>query len=348
MGFERGLVAFGEDEVVGVFLVNEEPRVLALAVLGIGGDERAVQRQRFKERAEGGDLLGFFRDGDLVEQALGMMGDGAHQVHGAAVGLARAFDGFAVDGECGEFLRIVLGHPPGEQLVELCAVEPFEGTAEGGLAGHHELAGLFVGRATQVAALRLAEQRGKRGEAFRAAFAGDGGGGGDGQDGGEQVALAAAGARIGEVVVVALPERAEFFGFIGRAHGRLRHLRGEFGRQRVGAQPGAGLHQALIVECEAAMDTQTKLLAPQTTAEPPPPAKRSSQPDEQLRRMLFAKFGVDLTAVDGVAAQTALVFLSEVGPDVSKFATAEHFAWRGVLAEPLRPADSTRTVRPCR
>lgn len=85
-------------------------------------------------------------------------------------------------------------------------------------------------------------------------------------------------------------------------------------------------HQTLIGECEAEMATQTKLLAPQTTAEPPPPAKRSSQPDEPLRRMLFGKFGVDLTAVDGVAAQTGLVFLSEVGTDVSKFATAEHFA----------------------
>jgi transposase len=93
-------------------------------------------------------------------------------------------------------------------------------------------------------------------------------------------------------------------------------------------------HQALIVECEAEMSTLMKALEPQTTAEPPPPAKRSSQPDEPLRRMLFAKFGVDLTAVDGIAAQTALVFLSEVGPDVSKFATAEHFAsWLGLCPD---------------
>ena len=50
--------------------------------------------------------------------------------------------------------------------------------------------------------------------------------------------------------------------------------------------------------------------------------------------MLFAKFGVDRTAVDGVAAQTALMFLSEVGPDVSRFATAEHFAsWLGLCPD---------------
>lgn len=93
-------------------------------------------------------------------------------------------------------------------------------------------------------------------------------------------------------------------------------------------------HQTLVVECEAEMDTQTKLLPPQTSAEAPTPAKRSSQPDEPLRRMLFAKFGVDLTAVDGIAAQTGLVFLSEVGPDVGKFATSEHFAsWLGLCPD---------------
>jgi transposase len=93
-------------------------------------------------------------------------------------------------------------------------------------------------------------------------------------------------------------------------------------------------HQKLVTECQIEMDTHMKALATQTAAEPPPPAKRSSQPDEPLRRMLFGKFGVDLTAVDGVAAQTALVFLSEVGPDVSKFATAEHFAsWLGLCPD---------------
>jgi len=93
-------------------------------------------------------------------------------------------------------------------------------------------------------------------------------------------------------------------------------------------------HQKLVTECEAEMRTHMGALATQTGAEPPAPAKRSSQPDEPLRRMLFAKFGVDLTAVDGVAAQTALLFLSEVGPDVSKFASAEHFAsWLGLCPD---------------
>ncbi len=50
--------------------------------------------------------------------------------------------------------------------------------------------------------------------------------------------------------------------------------------------------------------------------------------------MVFAKFGVDVIAVDGIAARTGLVLLSEVGPDVSKFATAVHFAsWLGLCPD---------------
>ncbi len=49
---------------------------------------------------------------------------------------------------------------------------------------------------------------------------------------------------------------------------------------------------------------------------------------------LFEKFGVDLTAVDAVNVQTAYVFLSEVGVDVSKFETADHFvSWLGLCPD---------------
>ncbi len=95
-------------------------------------------------------------------------------------------------------------------------------------------------------------------------------------------------------------------------------------------------HQTLVAQCEAEMQVYMRLLETQSSAPLPPPPKRPStpQPNEPLRQMLFAKFGVDLTAVDGVAAQTALTFLSEVGPDLSKFASAEHFAsWLGLCPD---------------
>ena len=53
-----------------------------------------------------------------------------------------------------------------------------------------------------------------------------------------------------------------------------------------------------------------------------------------MRRLLLAKLGTDLTAVDGVGAGTALVWLSEVGPALDKFPTAAHFAsWLGLCPD---------------
>jgi transposase len=85
-------------------------------------------------------------------------------------------------------------------------------------------------------------------------------------------------------------------------------------------------HQTLLTECEAELKKQLDTLGAQTTAVAPPKAKPNQRCDETLRRHLFQKFGVDLTAVDGLNTQTALVVLSEVGAEVSAFPTAEHFA----------------------
>lgn len=85
-------------------------------------------------------------------------------------------------------------------------------------------------------------------------------------------------------------------------------------------------HQSLIVECEAELKKQMDALTDQTTDKVPPKAKPDQRCDEMLRQHLFQKFGVDLTAVDGLNTQTALVLLSEAGTDVSKFATADYFA----------------------
>ncbi len=83
-----------------------------------------------------------------------------------------------------------------------------------------------------------------------------------------------------------------------------------------------------ITEHMSALDDQEE--------EPSPPSnkKGNKAPDEPMRQHLFAKFGVDLTAMEGVGIQTVLAFLSEVGTDVGKFATAEHFgSWLGLCPD---------------
>ena len=63
----------------------------------------------------------------------------------------------------------------------------------------------------------------------------------------------------------------------------------------------------------------------------PPPRQRprpgkDNAPHFDLRAELYKIAGVDLTQIDGVNVLTAQVILSEVGPDMSKWPTAKHFA----------------------
>ena len=68
---------------------------------------------------------------------------------------------------------------------------------------------------------------------------------------------------------------------------------------------------------------------------PAEPAKRRgrlpSSPKFKWRNALFRVCGVDLTRIDGIDLSTALKVLAEVGPDLSRFKSAKHFAsWLGL------------------
>jgi transposase len=69
-----------------------------------------------------------------------------------------------------------------------------------------------------------------------------------------------------------------------------------------------------------------------TPPDPDKPAKRSkNQPDYDLATALYRMAGVDLTRIDGINVLTAQTILTEIGPDVSKWPTADHFvSWLGL------------------
>ena len=55
---------------------------------------------------------------------------------------------------------------------------------------------------------------------------------------------------------------------------------------------------------------------------------------QDMRLPLYQKIGVDLTAIEGIGITTALVILTEVGPDVSRFASEKRFAsWLGLCPD---------------
>ena len=94
--------------------------------------------------------------------------------------------------------------------------------------------------------------------------------------------------------------------------------------------------QEAILECDTEINRLIEELDDQKGDQrlPASPKKGSSAPNEPQREQLFNKLGVDLTAVEGVSIKTAQVFLTEVGPEVSGFKSAGHFAsWLGLCPD---------------
>jgi len=88
-----------------------------------------------------------------------------------------------------------------------------------------------------------------------------------------------------------------------------------------------------LAECSVAIEAQLKRLASHA-ASPQPNRKRThsrNAPKFDLRGRLFQMCGVDLTRIDGIDVTTALVVVSEIGADLSRFPTVKHFtSWLGL------------------
>jgi transposase len=105
------------------------------------------------------------------------------------------------------------------------------------------------------------------------------------------------------------------------------------------------LHQTYeekIRECDERIVEETGKLPDKVDPllKPLPPRKvgRSASRDkmqgQDMRDILYRKFGTDLTAIEGIGVTTTLVILTEVGPDLSCFKSEKHFAsWMGLCPD---------------
>jgi transposase len=96
-----------------------------------------------------------------------------------------------------------------------------------------------------------------------------------------------------------------------------------------------------IAGCDKAIGQALELL-PALEAAPQPATKvlrsshRSTAEQAMLHQALYRVMGVDLTAIPTIGVDTALVLASEIGPDLSRFPSSQHFcSWLG-LAPPTR------------
>src|SRR5262249_27983377 len=73
---------------------------------------------------------------------------------------------------------------------------------------------------------------------------------------------------------------------------------------------------------------------------------RANDPALDVERALYEMAGVDRTVLEGVEASTALVLLSEVGPDVGRFPTVKQFtSWLGLSPQHQGSAGKIRSRR---
>ena len=109
-----------------------------------------------------------------------------------------------------------------------------------------------------------------------------------------------------------------------------------------------------IAACDQQIEAHLDTLTDHSTGKTLPaalrkPKRRRNEHHFDARLPLFRATGVDLTAIEGIHEHTALVLLSEIGTDMSRWPTEKHFAaWLGLC--PLHKISGgkvlSRKVRP--
>jgi transposase len=96
-----------------------------------------------------------------------------------------------------------------------------------------------------------------------------------------------------------------------------------------------------VQECDRVIEEHLKTMAlPEVKPLPPRPRLRKHKDNEpafDARQRLYQLAGVDLTAIEGIDERTALVVLSEVGTDMSRWPSERHFgSWLGLAPCPRK------------
>ena len=110
-------------------------------------------------------------------------------------------------------------------------------------------------------------------------------------------------------------------------------------------------YQDKIAQCDREIEAQLERFEDRSDGEPPAPnGKKRNQknaPRFDVQGQLYRMTGVDLTRIDGVDGFTALKVISEVGTDMTKWASAKHFAsWLGLSPNTASPAAGSSAPRP--
>lgn len=101
-------------------------------------------------------------------------------------------------------------------------------------------------------------------------------------------------------------------------------------------------YQSLVLECDHEIEQQLQTFDARVDCDvkplAPPKVRRhklfGNEPSFDLRGHLYRIFGIDLTEIPDISILTAHTLLAEVGPDLSRFASASAFAsWLGLCPD---------------
>jgi transposase len=98
-------------------------------------------------------------------------------------------------------------------------------------------------------------------------------------------------------------------------------------------------YQRQLRECDHEIETCLRGLGDKSGGAALPPKRgpqrpSRNEPNFSARALLFRMAGVDLTVIEGISATTALVILSEIGTDLSRFPTEKNFvSWLGLCPQ---------------
>jgi transposase len=74
--------------------------------------------------------------------------------------------------------------------------------------------------------------------------------------------------------------------------------------------------------------------------------RKENDPDFDVRAAVFYVAGVDLTAIEGIADLTALTLISEIGTDMSHWASVKHFtSWLGLCPQHKKTGGKVKSSR---